>query len=47
MNLTWLGHAAFHLETGEGKHFRIDPWLANAKVRVLKLSPGEALSALP
>jgi L-ascorbate metabolism protein UlaG (beta-lactamase superfamily) len=29
--LTWLGHAAFHLETPGGKHFLIDPWLTNPR----------------
>ncbi len=29
--LTWLGHAAFHLKTPGGKHLWIDPWLANPR----------------
>jgi L-ascorbate metabolism protein UlaG (beta-lactamase superfamily) len=27
--LTWLGHAAFHLLTPGGKHLLFDPWLGN------------------
>ena len=26
-SLTWLGHASFHLESDEGKHIYVDPWL--------------------
>ncbi len=29
--LTWLGHAAFHLKTPGGKHVLFDPWLDNPK----------------
>jgi L-ascorbate metabolism protein UlaG (beta-lactamase superfamily) len=29
--LTWLGHAAFHLKTPGGKHLWIDPWLTNPR----------------
>ncbi|MGZ4399100.1 MAG: MBL fold metallo-hydrolase, partial [Gaiellaceae bacterium] len=29
--LTWLGHAAFRLESPGGKRIYLDPWLANPK----------------
>ncbi|MGH7725664.1 MAG: metal-dependent hydrolase [Candidatus Eiseniibacteriota bacterium] len=29
--LTWLGHAAFHLKTPGGKHVLFDPWIDNPK----------------
>jgi len=29
--LTWLGHAAFHLVTPGGKHLLFDPWLSNPR----------------
>jgi L-ascorbate metabolism protein UlaG (beta-lactamase superfamily) len=29
--LTWLGHAAFHLKSPGGKHVLFDPWLDNPK----------------
>jgi L-ascorbate metabolism protein UlaG (beta-lactamase superfamily) len=25
---TWLGHATFSIQTPEGKHLLIDPWIA-------------------
>ncbi len=31
IRLTWLGHAAFHVVTPEGKVVLIDPWLDNPK----------------
>ena len=30
-SLTWLGHAAFRLDSGGGKRVYIDPWLDNPK----------------
>ncbi len=30
-SLTWLGHAAFRLDTPGGKRVYIDPWLQNPK----------------
>ena len=30
-SLTWLGHAAFRLDTPEGKRIYVDPWLSNPK----------------
>ena len=27
LNLTWLGHSTFRIETAEGKTFLIDPWI--------------------
>ena len=27
INLTWLGHSTFKIETAEGKTFLIDPWI--------------------
>jgi L-ascorbate metabolism protein UlaG (beta-lactamase superfamily) len=30
-SLTWLGHAAFRLDTADGKRLYIDPWLDNPK----------------
>ena len=29
--LTWLGHAAFRLDTPGGKRIYIDPWLSNPR----------------
>lgn len=31
VRVTWLGHAAFHITTPEGKVVLIDPWLDNPK----------------
>ena len=30
-SLTWLGHAAFRLDSPEGKRIYVDPWLENPK----------------
>jgi L-ascorbate metabolism protein UlaG (beta-lactamase superfamily) len=37
VSITWLGHAAFRLESPAGKRIYIDPWLSNPKC-----PPGEA-----
>jgi L-ascorbate metabolism protein UlaG (beta-lactamase superfamily) len=29
--VTWLGHSAFHIESPDGKHLLIDPWLENPR----------------
>ena len=31
VSLTWLGHAAFRLDTPGGRRIYVDPWLANPK----------------
>ncbi len=31
VSLTWLGHAAFRLDTAGGRRIYIDPWLSNPK----------------
>jgi L-ascorbate metabolism protein UlaG (beta-lactamase superfamily) len=31
VSLTWLGHAAFRFDNGEGKRVYVDPWLGNPR----------------
>jgi L-ascorbate metabolism protein UlaG (beta-lactamase superfamily) len=38
-SLTWLGHAAFRLDSGGGKRVYIDPWLDNPKCPASEKEP--------
>jgi len=44
--LTWLGHAAFHLVTPGGKHLLFDPWLANPRAPAGRPRPSQVHAIL-
>ena len=39
VSLTWLGHAAFRIESPGGKRIYVDPWLGNPKCPEAEKSP--------
>src|SRR5262245_28499358 len=39
VTITWLGSAAFHLESAEGKSIYLDPWLQNSDCPASERSP--------
>ena len=39
VSLTWLGHAAFRVDTPSGKRIYIDPWLSNPKAPEAEREP--------
>ncbi len=42
VSLTWLGHAAFRLDTPSGKRIYVDPWLENPKCPESERQPERA-----
>ncbi len=41
-SLTWLGHAAFRLDTSDGKRFYVDPWLSGPTTPEGEKNPARA-----
>ena len=39
VSLTWLGHAAFRVDTPSGKRIYVDPWLGNPKCPEVEREP--------
>src|SRR5262249_56661960 len=39
VTITWLGSAAFHLQSAEGKSIYLDPWLENSDCPTSERSP--------